>query len=73
MSSTHSFILKASFGVLFLGAACLLFGCGDSTPKTGTTVYSSPEEVSAKNQGLKDAMKGGAYGSAGKKAANSIQ
>ncbi len=60
------------FGVL-MGSFCLLTGCGDSggssTPKP---VYSSPEEIGTKNQELKDAMKGGAYGSAGRKSAGLI-
>jgi hypothetical protein len=35
-------------------------------------VYSSPEEIGTKNAELKDAMKGGAYGSAGKKASGTV-
>jgi hypothetical protein len=45
----------------------LVAGCDSGPVKPGTIVYSSPEEINQKNQELKDAMQGGAYGSAGKK------
>jgi hypothetical protein len=60
----------AAFALLLTIPFCLAAGCGDSGPgSTPGTVYSSPEEIKAKNQDLQDAMKGGAYGTAGKKSA----
>ncbi|AMV40512.1 hypothetical protein VT85_23990 [Planctomyces sp. SH-PL62] len=72
MSLPRSIIRVSSFGILGLGIVGLVAGCGSEQPKTGTTVYSSPEEIQAKNQELQNAMKGGAYGSAGKKSANMV-
>jgi len=63
-------ISSLAFG---LGLVGLVAGCDSGTPKSGTTVYSGPEEIAAKNQELKNAMQGGAYGAAGKKAAGSIK
>jgi hypothetical protein len=58
-------------GMAASAAACALVtsGCGESGVARNGTVYSSPEEVNQKKAALQDAMKGGAYGSAGRKAA----
>ena len=60
-------------GILAAALGLAVSGCDSGPVKPGTTVYSSPEEVNQKNQELKDAMKGGAYGSAGRKSAGVIQ
>ncbi len=58
---------------LTLGSSLLAGGCGDpGAPKTGKVVYSGPEEEAQKKQDLQDAMKGGAYGAAGRKAAGAM-
>jgi len=58
-------------GMAATAAACALVtsGCGESGGAKNGAVYSSPEEVSQKKAAMQDAMKGGAYGSAGRKAA----
>lgn len=60
------------FSGFLVGSSLVVTGCDSGAPKTGTSVYSSPEEIKAKNEGLKDAMKGGAYGSAGRKASQTF-
>ncbi|WP_165251145.1 hypothetical protein [Paludisphaera soli] len=72
MTAPRSFIRVGSCWVLGLAVAGLFVGCDSGPPPSGTRVYSSPEEIGTKNAELKDAMKGGAYGSAGKKAAGSV-
>ena len=42
-------------------------GCSSNPGGGDKIVYSSPEEVNQKKADLQDAMKGGAYGSAGKR------
>ena len=47
-----------------------LAGCGGSGPAGNSkTVYKGPEEVDQKKADLREAMQGGAYGAAGRKAA----
>jgi hypothetical protein len=65
----------AGAGRKFLGLlpafACLTFQAGcDSGADLTKPVYSSAEQVDKQKQGIADAMKGGAYGRAGQKAAN---
>ncbi|WP_422930042.1 hypothetical protein [Singulisphaera sp. PoT] len=73
MPLLRSFDVVRPRSALVVGISLLAIGCGDSNSgQSGKTVYSSPEEISAKDQGLKDAMQGGAYGSAGRKAAKHV-
>ncbi len=60
----RSVVLSATCSGLML----MMTGCGSGGGATTSgTVYSSPEEINQKKKDLKDAMQGGAYGSAGKK------
>ncbi len=58
---------------LTLGSSLLTGGCGDSSSsQTGKTVFMGPQEEQQKTRDLQDAMKGGAYGAAGRKSAKLV-
>lgn len=59
------------FAVGLIGLGALAGGgCGSSNPNMAQkTVFQGPQEVDQKKSDLFDAMKGGAYGSAGRKSA----
>ncbi|MDR3622531.1 MAG: hypothetical protein P4L85_24480 [Paludisphaera borealis] len=72
MNRFRSIGRTALFVVLSTTCSSLMVGCGGDTATTTGTVYSSPEEIKEKTKELKNAMQGGAYGSAGKKAAGQV-
>lgn len=69
----HSGLARAStrFFGLFPALACLLLhsGCDAGSADLTKPVYTSAEQVDKQKAGIADAMKGGAYGKAGQKAA----
>jgi hypothetical protein len=54
-----------------LGLGCLILqsGCDSGQVDVTKQVYTSPEQLNRQAEGITDAMKGGAYGKAGLKAA----
>jgi hypothetical protein len=57
---------------LALGLGCLILqsGCGYGQVDVTKPVYTSPEQLSKQTEEISGAMKGGAYGRAGMKAAS---
>ena len=63
MSMNRRAVILGPLSSLALGilAAGMVGGCSDQ-PKTGTTVVESPEVQAKREEGIKDAMRRGAYG-----------